>query len=143
MKQPIPLLTAAANMIAAFGGNVPDWLQEEYDALETALRTLYTPEWPHGVQHLSMPHAMVSDEPGGPLEPKCEPVRRVESGPVQFGDDWPGLFLRGDSCFAYALALKAERSNNGDAFSRAGIDGLITALESARVKHEGEQNAAA
>lgn len=31
----------------------------------------------------------------------------VETGPVQFGDDWPGLFLRGDNCHAYADALQA------------------------------------
>lgn len=30
---------------------------------------------------------------------------RVESGPIQFGDDWPGLFLRGDSAFAFAIEL--------------------------------------
>lgn len=26
--------------------------------------------------------------------------RSVESGAVQFGEDWPGLFLRGDNAFA-------------------------------------------
>jgi len=23
---------------------------------------------------------------------------RVETGPVRFGEDWPGLFIRGDEC---------------------------------------------
>lgn len=31
---------------------------------------------------------------------------RLESGPVQFGDDWPGVFLRGDHCAYYALCLE-------------------------------------
>ncbi len=31
---------------------------------------------------------------------------RVETGVVQFGDDWPGVFIRGDSCHAYSLYLK-------------------------------------
>jgi hypothetical protein len=31
---------------------------------------------------------------------------RVETGDVQFGDDWPGLFIRGDNAFALALAVK-------------------------------------
>ena len=31
---------------------------------------------------------------------------RVENGPVQFGSDWPGVFLRGDSAAYYALNLK-------------------------------------
>jgi hypothetical protein len=27
---------------------------------------------------------------------------RVESGPLRFGDDWPGLFLRGDDALGIA-----------------------------------------
>lgn len=30
---------------------------------------------------------------------------RVETGPVRFGDDWTGVFIRGDNAFAYLLAL--------------------------------------
>jgi hypothetical protein len=30
---------------------------------------------------------------------------RVETGPVQFGDDWPGLFIRGDDCLALFFSL--------------------------------------
>lgn len=30
---------------------------------------------------------------------------RVESGPIQFGDDWPGVFIRGDDCAYYNLLL--------------------------------------
>jgi hypothetical protein len=25
--------------------------------------------------------------------------KRVETGPVQFGEDWPGIFIRGDNAF--------------------------------------------
>jgi hypothetical protein len=32
--------------------------------------------------------------------------RRVETGPVQFGDDWPGVFIRGDDTARYAMALR-------------------------------------
>lgn len=31
---------------------------------------------------------------------------RVESGAVQFGDDWPGLFLRGDHCIALLADIR-------------------------------------
>lgn len=31
---------------------------------------------------------------------------RVESGPLQFGDDWPGLFIRGDNSFGLMLAIQ-------------------------------------
>ncbi len=30
---------------------------------------------------------------------------RVETGPVQFGDDWPGVFIRGDRAGWLALKL--------------------------------------
>jgi hypothetical protein len=33
------------------------------------------------------------------------PNDRVETGAVQFGDDWPGLFVRGDNCMGYAMSL--------------------------------------
>jgi hypothetical protein len=36
--------------------------------------------------------------------PYDEP-QRVESGAVQFGEDWPGLFLRGDNAFAIAMEI--------------------------------------
>lgn len=31
---------------------------------------------------------------------------RVETGPVQFGDDWPGVFIRGDNAAYYAMVLR-------------------------------------
>lgn len=34
---------------------------------------------------------------------------RVETGVVQFGDDWPGIFLRGDHALAFAMELRQLR----------------------------------
>lgn len=31
---------------------------------------------------------------------------RVETGAVQFGDDWPGLFIRGDDCMVLAATIE-------------------------------------
>jgi hypothetical protein len=31
--------------------------------------------------------------------------QRVETGAVRFGDDWPGVFIRGDNAFGYIAAL--------------------------------------
>ena len=31
---------------------------------------------------------------------------RVETGAVQFGNDWPGLFIRGDDCIFLSESLK-------------------------------------
>lgn len=36
-------------------------------------------------------------------ESRSNPVR--PEGNLQFGDDWPGLFLRGDECFGLKLQL--------------------------------------
>lgn len=33
-------------------------------------------------------------------------AERVESGPLQFGDDWPGVFIRGDEAGFMALTLQ-------------------------------------
>jgi|HubBroStandDraft_1064217.scaffolds.fasta_scaffold14080_7 hypothetical protein len=30
---------------------------------------------------------------------------RMPTGAVAFGDDWPGIFVRGDECIGYAHAL--------------------------------------
>ncbi len=32
---------------------------------------------------------------------------RVETGPVQFGDDWPGVFIRGDNSLYFAMQLRS------------------------------------
>lgn len=31
---------------------------------------------------------------------------RIETGVVRIGDDWCGLFIRGDNCFGYAAYLR-------------------------------------
>lgn len=31
--------------------------------------------------------------------------QRVETGPVQFGDDWPGVFIRGDHAGYYSFQI--------------------------------------
>lgn len=30
---------------------------------------------------------------------------RVETGPLQFNDDWPGIFIRGDNALYYSFLL--------------------------------------
>lgn len=41
---------------------------------------------------------------------------RVETGSVQFGEDWPGVYIRGDRCqhFAAALATAADKLETKD-----------------------------
>lgn len=69
--------------------------------------------------------------------PAAEP--RVESGPIQFGDDWPGTFIRGDNAAAFALALRQvldAADGNGpvlDYIPRAVCRGLLSDLEASRL----------
>ena len=39
---------------------------------------------------------------------------RCETGLIEFKDDWPGVFIRGDDCFGHrqALALLLKATNN-------------------------------
>jgi hypothetical protein len=46
---------------------------------------------------------------------------RVPSGAIQFQDDWPGLFLRGDDCPALLGRLEAVR----DVLAGSSIAGFL------------------
>lgn len=35
----------------------------------------------------------------------AEQPQRIETGPVQFRGDWPGLFIRGDDCVHLAASI--------------------------------------
>ena len=47
--------------------------------------------------------------------------KRVETGPVQFGNDWPGVFIRGDNAAYYAFTLRRfldeAKSKHSDSFA--------------------------
>lgn len=53
---------------------------------------------------------------------------RVETGPIQFGEDWPGIFIRGDNSFAYILALNAYLNGTEDVFTKSCLRGLRDVL---------------
>lgn len=63
---------------------------------------------------------------------------RVETGPIQFGDDWPGVFIRGDNALAAAYAIEQAIAILG---GRAGphllvaaqLEGLMEDLRACRV----------
>lgn len=42
---------------------------------------------------------------------KCDLKHRVETGPVQFNDDWPGLFIRGDNAVSYLGNLDRAKAH--------------------------------
>lgn len=60
--------------------------------------------------------------------------KRVETGVIQFGKDWPGVFIRGDNAFMFASALKqlADKSIRVNCLEANVMDRLIELLESCR-----------
>lgn len=72
---------------------------------------------------------------------------RVETGPLQFGDDWPGIFIRGDNALADAamleIALKQlpepEKDDLRFRIARNKLEGYIELLRSCHAENFREQ----
>jgi hypothetical protein len=67
--------------------------------------------------------------------------RRVETGPMQFGDDWPGVFFRGDDALAAAVMLTGLMQHVGrPELLEVGsaLRGLIEQLKSCRIDDKDE-----
>jgi hypothetical protein len=72
---------------------------------------------------------------GAPGFPPDEP--RVESGVVQFGDDWPGVFIRGDHALDFAHHLRymlAKIDVEQDRLSMSVLADLLSDLEACDVR---------
>jgi hypothetical protein len=52
--------------------------------------------------------------------------QRIETGTLKIGDDWPGVFVRGDEALGFASALKASKLQNGI------VDELIALFEACK-----------
>lgn len=71
-------------------------------------------------------------------------MSRIETGPIQFGDDWPGLFIRGDNAIGYALQLQllldvlATDPAPELVIAVAVLRGLLSDLESCNVRRDPE-----
>jgi hypothetical protein len=58
---------------------------------------------------------------------------RAETGTMKFGDDWTGVFLRGDDAFGYANALSdilnsTPAEDMRDVIARSMLTGLLDVL---------------
>jgi hypothetical protein len=56
---------------------------------------------------------------------------RAETGPMKFGDDWTGIFIRGDNAAGFAIALDAVLNGLTDPFAGAVLMGLRSTLRNA------------
>ena len=50
---------------------------------------------------------------------------------MEFGDDWPGVFIRGDNCMGYALSLREILRGAGGPIERIAVNSLLDLLLSA------------
>lgn len=62
---------------------------------------------------------------------------RPETGSMRFGDDWRGVFIRGDRAYGYVAHLRAalatvRRTSPDGELTAMLLDGLATLLESSR-----------
>lgn len=70
--------------------------------------------------------------------------KRVETGPMQFGTDWPGVFIRGDNALYLAhileLILERHRSDFHPIMEVATLEGFIKLLRSCYAKPQPKQD---
>jgi hypothetical protein len=57
---------------------------------------------------------------------------RPESGPIKFGSDWTGIFLRGDNAAHYASAIDAVLSGEPVDSNYIALKSLLQILDSSR-----------
>lgn len=70
------------------------------------------------------------------LVTNIEENSRVETGPVQFNDDWPGFFIRGDNAFAFRLAIAQILLNPNDPLARMQLRALAQGLDGCNMNQE-------
>jgi hypothetical protein len=78
------------------------------------------------------------------MKPRIFPAvaDRVETGPIQFGDDWPGTFLRGDTAGAHAMYLEIVLdASKADPLSVCVLRGLLSDLRSSDVRNHSKPGA--
>jgi len=62
-------------------------------------------------------------------------IDRVETGPIQFEDDWPGVFIRGDNAAHFSIHLKHileeyKKTNQYNMMDITRVEDLINVLGS-------------
>lgn len=68
---------------------------------------------------------------------------RPETGPMQFGDDWPGVFIRGDNALmAYAPAVRMLLKHPDEMWAKPAVEGLLRLLLSCNVQRIREREEA-
>ena len=66
--------------------------------------------------------------------PSPDSMKRVETGAVQFGDDWPGVFIRGDNAAYYSITIDGLLSGEIDPIALGALSGLNELLKSSNAR---------
>lgn len=66
--------------------------------------------------------------------PSPDSMNRVETGAVRFGDDWPGVFIRGDNAAHYSMAIDGLLRGEIDPIALGVLSGLNELLKSCNVR---------
>lgn len=67
--------------------------------------------------------------------------QRIETGPIQFGEDWPGLFIRGDNALGVAMNVDAvlsvltEEQKLDVFFAAKSLESLSKTIKEEVIKH--------
>lgn len=77
------------------------------------------------------------------IEEGGKPVDRMETGPLQFVGDWPGIFIRGDQAAHFAFTLRRFIGSeptvlDDDYINWQVLDGLVNTLESCIIQPPGD-----
>ena len=59
---------------------------------------------------------------------------RLETGVIQEGDDWPGVFIRGDNAFHYARVLAALIQGTAGELEKRQAKSLLKLLQRSNVQ---------
>ena len=70
------------------------------------------------------------------IVPELADGERPETGPMQFGNDWPGVFIRGDHALAAAAHLERAIKLLPPEYwpSTSVLNGLLSELKSVHMK---------
>jgi hypothetical protein len=60
---------------------------------------------------------------------------RMETGPLQIGEDWPGIFIRGDEAIGLALRIDFHLAAHPNCEIYKILDSLADLLDSCNVGH--------
>ena len=67
-------------------------------------------------------------------------TERVESGPIRFGEDWPGLFIRGDNAFALRMLIDDTLKVVPDTFLKRSLESLANFLDECNLNPQSRRN---